>query len=341
MPQRQVDSATSPPSASTMRFIVGMSRAGTTWLSKCLNEQPDAAVFGETAYWGRGFVPPRADGSYGPEELRRVRQWLKTATWIIGLVGQGPGMLRRLTLQNLPDFIDQVMDDVQPPVTPAELYRLLCERVGRFEGKPIVIEKTPHHVNWIDRITAALPESRFVVMVRDPYSFMLSYKHQGDRKAEPVRQKYRLRIHPFGCAMVWRTFMRAAQAAVKRHPDRTLLVRFEDITRDPAGQLARVQTFLGLERAAVTDRIPPDNTSFPQGHRPELTDADLFWMRALAGRDVRACGQALRRPRFGWPVLWSILTAPVWAVRNAIDMRRIIAGPSWRYLWRWLFPPRA
>ena len=29
------------------RFIVGMGRAGTTWLSKCLNEHPDVAVFGE------------------------------------------------------------------------------------------------------------------------------------------------------------------------------------------------------------------------------------------------------------------------------------------------------
>jgi hypothetical protein len=47
------------PAATTgiPRFIVGLPRAGTTWMCRSLNEHPDAVAFGDTMFWGDKPVP--------------------------------------------------------------------------------------------------------------------------------------------------------------------------------------------------------------------------------------------------------------------------------------------
>lgn len=321
------------------RFIVGMSRAGTTWLSKCLNEHPEAAVFGETAFFGRGYVEPNSHGLYDSHHLQRVRGWLGDCRWIRQMTTPGPGALKHITLESLPRMMDAVFAEVQPPIAPADLFQRICRAVASAEGKSIVIEKTPHHVNWIDRILAAMPMARFVIMLRDPYSFMLSYKHQGDRKANEVRKRFAMRYHPFGCAIVWRGSMRAASAAVAGQPRHALLVRFEDIATHPWDELNRVLEFLQFKPAELAGRVPADNTSFPEGDRPALRGDDLFWMNLLARREIRQYGTRLQRsPREPLRVIWSIIVLPFWAIRNLLDLRKIIAGPMWRYLWRWIAP---
>ena len=36
-----------------IHFIVGMSRSGTSWLAKSLNNHPQISAFGETSFFGR------------------------------------------------------------------------------------------------------------------------------------------------------------------------------------------------------------------------------------------------------------------------------------------------
>jgi len=54
-------------------FLLGMARSGTTWLGRTLAEHPEVAVFGESSFFGRLYVPPGPDGMYGDRELARVR----------------------------------------------------------------------------------------------------------------------------------------------------------------------------------------------------------------------------------------------------------------------------
>lgn len=345
----------SPPADHPACFIVGMSRAGTTWLSKCLNEHPDAAVFGESGFFGRGYVEPLSDGTYDEARLQQVIAWLKRSMWIHGLVPGGPGeggdaagCLKNLSVERVPALVDDAFRDLPRDrrVTPGELFLRLCDAVGRAEGKSRVIEKTPHHVNWVDRILNALsgnpgnPGARFVIMLRDPYGFMLSYKHQGDRKRDDVRRRFEQRYHPAGCAIVWRGYARAWQHATRCHPDQTLTIPFEDVRREPEAVLERVQRFFELPVVrGLSERVPPDNTSFPAGKRPELRADDIHWMNRLAAREIVAFGEALRpAPREPGRVLASYARLPLWGVRNAISMRRVISGSPWAYLRRWLGP---
>jgi hypothetical protein len=321
--------------AETARFVVGMSRSGTNWVSRLLNAHPEVASFGESTFWGRGYVPPGPDGAYDRAQLDRTLKHLRGCR--IGPAGDGPGALRTVTDETRSRIVAEAFEGVEPPVTPAEVFCRYCRAIAAAEGKRHWVEKTPHHVNWVDRIVAALPAARMVVMVREPYAFMLSYKHQGDRMAEDRRRLFHRLYHPLGCAMVWRGYMRSIVDGARRFPDQMLVVELDALTGSPE-KLAEIQSFLELPvEPDLLARVPPSNTSFPGAERPELGADDLFWMRLVSGRTMRRAGY---RPRaIAWrpvAILGSFARLPVWTFHVLKDMRTRVGGGLFRYLWRWV-----
>jgi len=325
------------------RFIVGMSRAGTTWLCKALNEHPQVAAFGESMFFGRNWVEPTGEGRYGPEEIARVRAALLShGTFLISVIGAGAGCLRRTGETDAKPILDAAIGRTDLRPTPGELFLALARGVAEHEGKTVWVEKTPHHLNWMDRILREVADARFVVMRREPYGFMLSYKHQGDRQIDPIRRAFERRYHPFGCAMVWRGFLRAAREAAERHGDRVLSVEFNDLRSDPGSTLDRVQAFFGLRRVDLANAVPPDNTSFPAGSRPALRGEDYFWLHLVAGSAMRDAGYARKKgPSEPLRVVWSFLRLPIWAAVNLIELRGRTSGSLVRYLARWVNPAKA
>jgi hypothetical protein len=313
-------------------------------MAKCLNEHPNVTVFGETGFWGRHFVPPGDDGQYNETQIAVILDRLKDkGTCVRALAGDGPGCLRQVSVENVGALLDRAFDKHQGPMTPGALFSHLSEALAAAEGRPAWVEKTPHHLMWINRILTFLPDARFIVMVREPYGFMLSYQHQGDRKPKERRARYRFRYHPVGTSLVWRGYMRAICRVQERHADRIELVRFEDIRERPDETLVRVQRFLGLDTIAeLAQRVPPDNTSFPAGHRPALRAEDIFWMNRIASREIaygafdRCAVSPSQLPR----LMWSILILPIWASINALRMRHRVSGSFFRYAWSWIQPKR-
>jgi len=277
------------PADGVLRLVAGMSRAGTTWVGKCLNAHPDAAVFGESLFWGRKYVEPDAEGRYDNARLDAVESVLGSTSK--GFLGTGPGCLRCLTWDNRPEVAAAALAPLRGThPTPRETFAAYAAEIARREGKRIVIEKTPHNVLWIDRIAEAWPDFRMLVLVREPYAFMLSYKHQGDRKDAEVRDEFRALYHPVGCAAVWRGYMKATLELAARHPERTLVVPFADLVRAPAETFGRIQTFFGLAPEPIHERVPADNTSFPDHERPELAPEDRLAMNLVAGRWIERGG---------------------------------------------------
>ncbi len=331
--------------------MAGMPRAATTWLCRCFNEHPDTASFGETLYWGRGYVEPRGEGGrYTPEQVDAVLARLKGGECITSVIGARAGSLRNITRDTLPGVLDRMREELPERPTAGELFVGVCRAIGRAEGKSIVVEKTPHHINWLDRIMQQMPGVKIVVLLREPYSFMLSYKHQGDRKREHVRRHFALRYHPLACALVWRACMKAAEAAEARYPAQFLVVQNDDIRKNPGSVLDRVQEFYDLPThvpgCQIAEKVKPENTSFPsqEGHdaaRPELCAEDVFWMNLIGGRTMARSGYIKRSvPREPIRIAWSIARLPVWAIRNFFSLRRRVGGSIVAYLWRWVATPR-
>ena len=103
------------------RFIVGMGRAGTTWLSKCLNEHPDVAVFGETLFWGRGFMQPQHGRYYTSKEVMVLQERIRMPGFFSATLCEGPGCLKHITKENIGTIIDDAFSRMPSSITPTRL----------------------------------------------------------------------------------------------------------------------------------------------------------------------------------------------------------------------------
>lgn len=115
-----------------------------------------------------------------------------------------------------------------PEATPARWAALQADFAA--SGRPHLAEKTPRHLLHLDRIRAAAPGARFVILVRDGRDVAASFiKRYGS--ARPGIER-------------WLADNRVTLAE-RDAPDVTLL-RYEDFLDDPASELERVCRFLGL-----------------------------------------------------------------------------------------------
>ena len=310
-------------------FIVGMSRSGTRWLTQRLDAHPEISAVGETSFFGRRYVAPSDGPYYTREELalvqKRQRSGGESSKTSLLLGGENGASARA---------IDTLLV-AGGRYTPADVFEAVARELLAQTGKPGLVEKTPHHVNSLDRLATGFPEARFVVTVRDPYGFLLSYKHQGDRKGEKAQAGFRQMYHPVGAAIVWRGYARSIERALAAYPGRTLLVSTDEVAADEAGVLDRVQAFLGLSPHPLAD--VRSNSSFPDGERPVLAPEDVFWMNALAGRSIGRLGAETQPARAGvGDVARSLGSLPGWGVRTAKKFYKSQGSGAVEYLRRWL-----
>ena len=225
------------------RFIVGMPRAGTTWLCRSLNQHREVAAFGESMFWGKGYIAPTGAGRYDTEEMVRVRKGLSSRPFETTIDVDGSGSMQRIRRTDIPGLVHSSLGGLEH-ASPGETFLRFCSGMAQADGKHHWIEKTPHHLIFAKRILKELPESRFVVTLREPYGFMLSYKHQpGHDASQKCARDFRHRYHPLGCALVWRNSLRAARRMLQEHSGQSMLVDLQDIVI--AIRLACCATFNG------------------------------------------------------------------------------------------------
>ena len=329
----------STDSPSIPRFIMGMSRGGTTWMCRSLNTHSEVAAFGETWFWGRLHVKPDAEGMYDQVAFDRVVALLKECRFDSTVGKQGVGWMKNIKREDLSDLIDESVGRLQPPVSVVETFCTLARAIARAEGKPHWVEKTPNHLIWADRIFNQLPDARAVIMLRDPYAFMLSSKHQQDRGDAARREKHARRYHPLGCALVWRSYLRAALALAEQYPDQVKLVRLDDVQENPEKVLMEVQEFLLLELDPNIVALPQgENSSFENQPKPSVSGSEVFWMNRVAQRDmIRAQYDVLPVSRDPVGFAESFATLPRWLFRTYVDLqKRSESASPVRYVWRWL-----
>ena len=313
-------------------FICGMSRGGTTWLGCCLNEHPEVAVFGETLFWGRCFVEPNEDGIYGTKEIDSVVHFQRDLNK--SFYGKKSGCLMNVGMPEWHQILDGLKSLEGKP--PDEIFDYLAGHIGSSEGKPMVIEKTPHHLNHISRIESWYPNSRYIVMVRDPYSFMLSYKNQGLQRSAEHRKHMARYFHPIGCALVWKGYARQARSEVSRLGARSTLVRFEDLKADPERVWIKVLGFLDVERTALPI-VEDKNSSFSQHTRPQLDSIDLFWMNFIAKDSITDLGYEKRAAKVSiFAIITSLFSLIPCAVRILQDISSRSSGSIVAYVLNWV-----
>ncbi len=331
-----------------VRLIVGMSRAGTTWVTKELSRHPSVVSYGETMVWGRKYLETDLEG--GRDSVARARERVFTVLDFVqetveysklddmreryesGKLGHIPAE----TLELIAEDLRGLMDSMDRPMTPAEVFHETNRVFGERCGADVVIESTPNHLNFLGRIFSAIPNSLVIAMLREPYAFMVSYKHQGDRKHPDMQRMFKRLYHPMFCAIIWRRYSKSARAAIKNHAGNVRTVWLGELQDGGCDAMIELAEFLQIPNAEFfagkAEKKSATNTSFPGGKRPELSHADLFWMNLVARGEMKLHG--LKKVHSGFhpvSVLLSVLKLPISAFWVLWIMNSRIAGSKFGY----------
>lgn len=322
-------------------LIVGMARAGTTWCTKVLDRNAQIAAFGESCFWGRKFKEPDEDGRYSASQSREMlRDIAHSAIHGWQSMDSAQDLEARPGLPEILACAKPIADGDR--LTPRQVFSLSCSAIASACQKPSYIEKTPHHLLYGSRILDAYPDMKFIICVRDPYSTMLSYKFQAQKRQDKTSDLFRRLYHPLAFSIIWRKNYLSALNLYKRHPDKSVLIKHEEVEHNADMVIDRLDAFLGLEPTPrEATRI---NSSFDTGSdRPELDVADLFWINLIAGKQIAAYGC----DRYPVPltlhsmaiVIRSAVRLLPWGI-YVIRKRLLQPGAGLRHFMTWLTPTR-
>ncbi len=194
----------------TFAFIGGLHRSGTSLLHDLLRTHPAVSGFHNTGV-------PEDEGQH----LQTVFPPAKTFG--------GPG---RFAFD--PRAHMGAPDDEDPRV----LARRLMADWGPHHdlSRPVLLEKSPPNLIRARWFQAVFPDARFILVVRHPVAVTLATRKWSDRSLAE------LLLH-------WDVAHQLAQADLAQLR-RATVVRYEDLMADPAGTVARLLAFLGLDPAA-------------------------------------------------------------------------------------------
>lgn len=310
------------PAVSRPVLIAGADRSGTTLLYALLAAHPNISMFRRSNMF-RYF-----NGHYGdlsdPANLDRC-------------LGE---MLRYRRLRALePDEEAIRRAFAEGPATYGRLFDLLHAQHAQRVGRSRWGDKSLHTELYADAVFAEFPEARVIQMMRDPR----------DRYAS-VRRR-----HPESSANLgrgvgrWIDSTRAGLRNVVAHPDRYLIVRYEDLVHDPETKVREICRFIDepYEPRMLTMEETPEhrdrsNSSFGDiapgtistkavGRYPDvLSPTEVRLIQSLAAREMTRVGyEAVPVPLAGW----RRLRYGVWDLPKAAG--RVVAWRALARVTRW------
>ncbi len=198
-------------------FIVGVMRSGTTLLRLMLDAHPELAIPPETH-----FVP---------KLIKRVSKGTSDADGVLEVITSG---------SRWPDFhLDaetlRARLREREPLDAGTALRVFYEAYAERFGKERWGDKTPGYGKRLLRITKALPEARFIHIIRDGRDVAVSRRRRATDPAPVAKHAKR-----------WQARIKSTRRRAQR-VDHYLEERYEALVLDPEPVLRRVCEFIELE----------------------------------------------------------------------------------------------
>ena len=247
-------------------FIVGVSRSGTTLMRNILERSPRIALARENHYLGH------LRASEGTRDyFRRLGELHsdETIARIVNLVYSGEYQ-RQSRWREISPFwrwlVEEVPHDemvrrlLSSDRTERGIWAAFLRAYADKQGRPIMGEKTPAHLAYVDTLLEWFPNGRVVHMMRDPRGVYVSdLRRRRLKLRKPYSSLGRVpgllpSVILLQVTLLWRNAARRHAAYQRRYPDRYRMVRFEDVVGRPDEVLAQLFAFLGVE-------VPPDPTN--------------------------------------------------------------------------------
>lgn len=294
-------------------FIVGVSRSGTTLMRHILERSSVVSVCRENHYLGhrlaaegvRQQIRRRFGEQRDDETTRQIVEFLydgglDRASRLRGVSRQWVWTRRHIAREH---FLERLLATDRGE---RAVFEIVLRTYAEHEGKPIMGEKTPAHVRYVDTLLGWFPGGRVIHMVRDPraiYVSELRRRRSEQHQSLPYRLLSRVPLLLPGFVLVettlaWMESISRLERNRRRYAGRYLSVRFEDLVADPGAEVRRVCTFLGvpfepamLEQVVVSRGHSLGSIGFDTAAATRWRDrigpwADR-WFRAWFGRRLR------------------------------------------------------
>ncbi|RCG24466.1 sulfotransferase [Sphaerisporangium album] len=260
-------------------FIIGCPRSGTTMLQLMLHAHERIAVPPETRYLLPAYYHRRWYGDMREAANRRgLAEWIATdkttkfralgidADAYVERAAAGPGSLGSVV---------------------GETFRAYAERFG----KPRWGDKRPGYSKHVNVLLRLFPDAQFIHLIRDGRDCVASLKEM------PW-----FTLDVYHAVAIWAEAVDYGRRHAARLPaDSYHELRYEDLTADPEGELAKICTFLGEDydpamceprRVAVT-AVPAHKVWHSNTHR-EVSQASVgSWTTRLESWEAALCEEVL------------------------------------------------
>jgi hypothetical protein len=275
-------------------FVVGASRSGTTLMRNLLERSDRIALARENH-----FVGHLVNGEGARYYFRRLGELANdhTISALVDFVYSGEYQRRsrvreispywRWLTESVPrdDFERRLLDAER---TERGLFAAMMRVYADWRGRPIMGEKTPAHLAYVDTLLEWFPKAKVIHMIRDPRAVYVSDKH---RRMAKRRRPYSLLMHIpllfpavllLQTALVWRGAARRHLEYVTRYPERYRLVRFEDVVTRPEETLRDVFDFLGVAAPADATAVQVYAHGFRVGEEGIDAQAATRWQAHIS-----------------------------------------------------------
>ncbi len=171
--------------------------------------------------------------------------------------------------------------------------------VAARTGARVIVDSTkiPGEAALLPHVPGVEP--RYLHLVRDPLAVANSWR---------APKEYVYAMSASRSTAYWWGFNLASHAITRAHPQRSMFLRYEDFTADPAGTVDALLTFCGLDPAANPVRgrgvdLHPNHTVTGNPDRlrsgyTEIRERDDGWRTQLAPHARRAATV------LSWPMSW-------------------------------------
>ncbi|GII88588.1 sulfotransferase [Sphaerisporangium siamense] len=262
-------------------FIIGCPRSGTTMLQLMLHAHPRIAVPPETRFLLQAYYHRRIHGDMRvPGNRRALAEWIATdkSTKFRELGVDRDAYIRKAA--DGPGSLGSVI---------GEVFRGYAERFR----KPRWGDKRPSYSKHVDVVLRLFPDAQFIHLIRDGRDCVASLKEM------PW-----FTLDVYHAIAIWAATIDHGRRHAARLPaDAYHELRYEDLTADPATELAKVCAFLGedydpamCEPSRVARVAVPARKVWHSNTHHAVTQARVgTWSTRLAPWEIALCEEVLGR----------------------------------------------
>lgn len=237
----RLDAARQRLADTTLAFVGGQGKSGTTWAERLIDAHPDAACLGEGHFaegLGRGLY----------QALDQYNRGVAA---------------NNARFPELEDFPGIAADDAADLVRAALLLQF-ARIAARNPDATVVAVRTPSELTWLRELAAAFPHARFVHMLRDPRDVAVSLWWHGERLTPGSMQRQHGSLARLASALApdWARHVQHVRDAARTVDVPLHELRYESLHASPEATSADLFDFLSLRNDAATVQATLEAASF-------------------------------------------------------------------------------